>query len=214
MRASVLAVAGGMFIAFGTAVANLPLKGIDGEEAFKYASWWLIAPGIALILLAGVCSFLSRRDREYELRMQGKIDFARVEMRAILTSMVYQAMKERQDELSLEEEIKLRTLLAERAGIELDDEGFEALIKYAKSNQKGYMDKIAVPSASMSHEAKLMIVKMSYWVIVADREVEKNEVETILEIAGLMEIDRAEAVRIIEDIDRSREEIAAALAKA
>lgn len=201
MWKSLFVISGMSFIVGGIIANNIQ------NEAVELTSWFLIALGVGLLLI-GLTKIIIDRNAQ---KTKAAISFAKVDMKAILLSMVYHAMKERQDDLSPKEEIKLRQLLDIRAGIKLDDKSFETLIQYAKSDQQDYMSKISAMGNSLSPKAKLMIVEMSYLVIAADHKVEKSEVENILEIAKLLNVSRNEAISSIEDIDKSQDEIAAAL---
>ena len=207
MRHKLAAVLGVASIAIGVFTRTFQ-DNDDGRTSFgEILSYLLIVIGVALLIAWLGWMYLSHGAKEEKSRMQ----FARIDMRAIMLSMVYQAMKEKQDELSPEEEAKVRALLVEKAGIKLDDKAFADLLSYAKAHQRDYRNKIKTLGGQMSHKAKLMIVRMSYLVIAADRKVEKSEVETIVEIAGTLGVVRSEALQTIEDIDKSQDEVAAAL---
>ena len=181
----------GVFV-LGAVIAAITYFRAEAESNYLLA-WVPMAFGIGAFIV-GLVQFGKAKSPKEEQAAR----YAKIEIRAIAVSMIHQALSDH--ELSDEEVGVIKELFRQYTGIELEDESLERLVREAKAGRSDYLEEMQNAADSLSDQAKEMIVKMSYVVLLADHAVRDEEIRAILETAETVGIRQKHALRMIQDV--------------
>ena len=170
------------------------LRGKMDASVTHPAFWGLSAVG-GIQLVVGLFQLIS-----FNLRPPTKYTdpkYTDIEMRAILLSMVHPDQSN--DSIPWLSPTTIWTILATHTRIEVDDDALNSLVKQAQSNKLNCLEEIKNLSGSMSAQARTMAVKMSF--IATDYMTLDYDLGTVMEVARVVGIKRADANQIIRDCD-------------
>ncbi len=165
---------GGTYTLFGGAIAVGGIQLLIG--LFQYISFGLKSP-------------------KAKKAHQAKIEAENAAQLAIV-SMIYQSLSDKS--LSDEETEMIKVAFEKYSGASLDKKTIRQLAKQmAKSN---YPDEAHELSETVSPQAKLAAVRLSYLVAIADGKVEEDETVRLFEIARTIGVRKDEVTKIIEEM--------------
>ena len=178
----------------------------NAEAGESYSLFWGAVVIGAVQLLIGLVQYISfsRQSPAAKEAHQAQIESENAAQLAIV-SMIYQSLSD--ESLSDEETEMIKAAFEKYTGASLEKKDIHKLAEQvSKSN---YSDEVHELSEAVSPETRLMAVRLSYLVAVADGKIEQDETDRLFEIARLIGVRKGEVTKIIEEMTSSDDDKAA-----
>lgn len=183
----------GLFI-LGAVITGLTYAAADDGGTYVLA-WGPMAAG-AIQFIIGAFQILFHALRGEDGRAK---HYAKLEVRAILGSMIHQAIS---DGTMDENEITvIKNLFENYTGIEVNIETITNISSQISSGDYDFYNDLRSIRNKVSFAAKGMIIRMAYVVALVDGVVDDKEVEGISNIANALGVHSDDVVVIINDVN-------------
>ena len=189
---------GFLILAAGAGVTWYSYSNAEGGGTYTLFGGAIVIGGIQLLI--GLFQYISFGLKSPESK---KAHYAQIESenaaQLVIVSMIYQSLSDQS--LDDQETEMIKSAFEKYTGASLEKKTIHKLAEQvAKAN---YLDEVYELAESVSPEARLMAVRLSYLVAIADGKVDQDETNRLFEIARSIGVRKDEVAKIIDELGPS-----------